>query len=59
GVGWDAEERGDRLPRWREAEGVVDRIRRRFGHRAIGHDAAGPGGGSEDPVDGQRWGPDS
>ena len=59
GDGWDAEERGDRLPRWREAEGVVDRIRRRFGHRAIGHGAAGPGEGPEDPVDRQRWGPDS
>ncbi len=59
GSGWDGEERGDRLPRWREAEGVVDRIRRRFGHRAIGHEVAGSDRKSKDPAGRQPWGPDS
>jgi DNA polymerase-4 len=59
GIGWDADERRDRLPRWREAESVVDRIRGRFGFRAIGHDVARSGRLREDPVDRQRWGPDT
>lgn len=59
GSGCVGEERGDRLSRWREAEGVVDRIRQRFGYRAIGSQAAGSGGRPQDPTERPRWGPDS
>lgn len=58
-TGWDSRSRPDRLPRWRAADGVVDLIRRRFGHQAIGRDLPETGSRVEDSTERQPWGPDS